>query len=420
MGQNQDSQLNKQFLKHLRIALNHLYDPDQLRQSPLAAFFHVEGHFDTPSAMQRILTHAIESFKSLAHSPTRVHNQQVYELLLYRYVQHISQDELAHQLGMSVRQFRREQNQAIYELGCRLWQEYAGDDSTLYDGLTSPELEFDEMESSADNLIEDEQSNELTWLKDMSPEKTTDVSKTVGVVMDLIAPLAVQKGVTIQHTSAGAYLLAVHPVALQQILLGLLSDAIDKSPGNTIELTFAPSGHALDISINYPLNKKGAPQTTQTGEPTPGIIKNILELSGGTLAYNATSKQGTFRITFPMVKPRNVLVIEDNEEIVSLMQRYVLNMNYTITAVKNPARFMQEIAEIHPSLIILDIMMPQIDGLEALSQIKRHHELGRIPVIVCSVLPQQKLALASGATDFLQKPIRRDMFIAALERHSIS
>jgi FixJ family two-component response regulator len=46
--------------------------------------------------------------------------------------------------------------------------------------------------------------------------------------------------------------------------------------------------------------------------------------------------------------------------------------------------------------------------------------LGRIPVIVCSVLPQQKLALASGATDFLQKPIRRDMFIAALERHSIS
>lgn len=419
MGQNQDSQLNKQFLKHLRIALNHLYDPDELRQSPLAAFFHVEGHFDTPSATQRILTRAIESFKSTSHSPARIHDQQAYELLLYRYIQHISQDELAHQLGMSVRQFRREQNQAIYELGCRLWQEYAGDDSTLYDNLL-PEPDADEAEPSADSSMEDEQNSELTWLKNMSPEKTTDVSKTVGVVMDLIAPLAVQKGVTIQHTPVGAYLLAVHPVALQQVLLGLLSDAIDKSAGNTIELTFVPTEHTLDISIIYPLGKKSPSQPAQAGDPTPGIIKDILALSGGTLAYSATSKQGIYRITFPMVKPRNVLVIEDNEEIVSLMQRYVLNMNYTITAVKNPARFMQEIADIRPSLIILDIMMPQIDGLEALSQIKHHHELGRIPVIVCSVLPQQKLALASGATDFLQKPIRRDIFIAALERHSIS
>jgi CheY-like chemotaxis protein len=419
MGQNQDSQLNKQFLKHLRIALNHLYDPDQLRQSPLATFFHVEGHFDTPSAIQRILTHAIESFKSLSHSPAHAHEQQVYELLLYRYVQHISQDELAHQLGMSVRQFRREQNQAIYELGDRLWQKYASDATTLYEDLLT-ESESDESELNTDNIPDEEQSGELTWLKNMGPEKTTDISKTIGVVMDLIAPLALQKEVTIQHAPVSPYLLAVHPVALQQILLGLLSDAIDQSPGNTIDLTFVPAEQTLDISIIHPINKRIASQPAQTDEPAPGIIKNILALSGGTLAYSATSRQGTFRITFPMVKPRNVLVIEDNEEIVSLMQRYVLNMNYTITALKNPERFMQEIAETHPSLIILDIMMPQIDGLEALSQIKRHPELGRIPVIVCSVLPQQKLALASGATDFLQKPIRRDMFIAALERHSIS
>lgn len=419
MGQIQDLQLNKQFLKHLRIALNHLYDPDQLRQSPLATFFHVEGHFDTPSAMQRILTYAIESFKSLSHLPAHVHDQQVYELLLYRYVQHISQDELAHQLGMSVRQFRREQNQAIYELGDRLWRKYATDATTLYEDLLT-ESESDESELNTDSIPDEEQSGELTWLKNMGPEKTTDVAKTIGVVMDLIAPLALQKGVTIQHTPVGAYLLAVHPVALQQILLGLLSDVIDKSPGNTIEITFVPTEQTLDISIIHPINKRAATQPAQTEEPAPGIIKNILALSGGTLAYSTTSKQGTFRITFPMVKPRNVLVIEDNEEIVSLMQRYVLNMNYTITALKNPERFMQEIIETRPSLIILDIMMPQIDGLEALSQIKRHPELGRIPVIVCSVLPQQKLALASGATDFLQKPIRRDMFIAALERHSIS
>ena len=257
MGQIQDSQLNKQFLKHLRNALNHLYDPDQLRQSPLAAFFHVEGHFDTPSAIQRILTHGIESFKPSSHTLAHAHEQQAYELLLYRYVQHISQDELAHQLGMSVRQFRREQNQAIYELGCRLWQEYDGDASTLYDDL-SVEPDVDDAEGNPESLAEDEQSGELTWLKNMSPEKTTDVSKAVAVVMDLIAPLAVQKKVTVKHTLVGAYLLAVHPVALQQILLGLLSDAIDKSPGSTIELGFVPTEHTLEISITHPLGAQGA------------------------------------------------------------------------------------------------------------------------------------------------------------------
>jgi CheY-like chemotaxis protein len=419
MGQNQDSQINNQFLKHLRVALNHLYDPDQLRQSSLAAFFHVAGHFDTPSAIQRILTHAIESFKQSARTPAHAHDQQVYELLLYRYVQHISQEELAHQLGMSVRQFRREQNQAIYELGCRLWQEYSGDDPTLYEGLLA-ESDFDEVEPGGGETGEEEQISELTWLKNMGPEKTTDISKTVQVVMDLIAPLAQQKKVAIQHTPVGAYLLAVHPVALQQILLGLLSDAIDQSQGGSIELAFTPAGQTLDISITHPISKKSVAPGGATGEATPGIIRNILKLSGGTLTHNTSSKQGCYHVTFPLVKPRNVLVIEDNEDIVTLMQRYVLNMNYTITAVKNPARFMQEIIDARPSLIILDIMMPQIDGLEALSQIKRHPELGRIPVIVCSVLPQQKLALASGAADFLQKPIRRDMFIAAMERHSIS
>jgi FixJ family two-component response regulator len=44
--------------------------------------------------------------------------------------------------------------------------------------------------------------------------------------------------------------------------------------------------------------------------------------------------------------------------------------------------------------------------------------LGRLPVIICSVLPQKNLAASLGAADFIQKPIQRDTFINAIEKAS--
>lgn len=417
MGQNQDTALNEQFLKYLRIALNHLYDPDELRQNPLASFFHVEGHFDTPSAIQRILTRAIESFKTQPELPSYTHNQKVYELLLYRYIQHISQDEYAHQLGLSVRQFRREQKEAIYELGDRLWQEYAGNALGAGAALV-PEPDIED-EYPVDIAREPDHSDEFTWLKNMSPEKTTDVTKTVDSVMGLIAPLALQKGIAIRHHPVEHYLLAVHPVALQQVLLGLLSYGMDQTSSHNIDINFLHREQFLDIIVSYPISSS-ASNVSPLKEPELGMIRSILELSAGTMNYSTDANLGTMCITFAIVKPRTVLVIEDNDDIVDLMQRYVHDMNFNITSVRNPARSIDEAIALHPDLIILDIMMPQIDGLEVLTQITHHHKLSGIPVVVCSVLPQQKLALALGASGFLQKPIRRDTFIAALEHHSTS
>ena len=71
-------------------------------------------------------------------------------------------------------------------------------------------------------------------------------------------------------------------------------------------------------------------------------------------------------------------------------------------------------------MIVVDIMMPQVDGLQVLSRFRHHPMLGKIPVLVCSVLPQKDLAASLGASGFLQKPIRREPFLAALDQVRLS
>ena len=111
---------NEQFLGALRGALNHLYEPDRLRQSPLAALFDVANRLDTFSALQRILTEAIESLEPEANEPPQSHAWEIYEPLFYRYVQQLDQRQVAKQLGMSVRHLRRKEHAALEVLASRL------------------------------------------------------------------------------------------------------------------------------------------------------------------------------------------------------------------------------------------------------------------------------------------------------------
>ena len=64
--------------------------------------------------------------------------------------------------------------------------------------------------------------------------------------------------------------------------------------------------------------------------------------------------------------------------------------------------------------ILLDIMMPQRDGWTLLGQLREHPDTHAIPVIVCSILPQEQLALVLGAAAFLRKPVSRADLLRAL------
>jgi CheY-like chemotaxis protein len=60
-------------------------------------------------------------------------------------------------------------------------------------------------------------------------------------------------------------------------------------------------------------------------------------------------------------------------------------------------------------------MMPEIDGWSVLAQLRQHPLTSHVPIIICTILPQEELSLSLGANAFIRKPIARRIFLDTLD-----
>jgi len=89
---------------------------------------------------------------------------------------------------------------------------------------------------------------------------------------------------------------------------------------------------------------------------------------------------------------------------------------YTVMAVPNTEDGLQIVGQLQPDAVILDVMMPGIDGWELLQRLRTTHETRCIPVIICSVINDPELAFALGASQYVSKPVTRDSLRLALQQ----
>jgi CheY-like chemotaxis protein len=68
-----------------------------------------------------------------------------------------------------------------------------------------------------------------------------------------------------------------------------------------------------------------------------------------------------------------------------------------------------------PYAIVLDLMMPQMDGWDLLQRFLTQPDTQTVPIIICSVLKQKDLALSLGATAFIEKPISEMLLLSTLD-----
>lgn len=111
-----------------------------------------------------------------------------------------------------------------------------------------------------------------------------------------------------------------------------------------------------------------------------------------------------------------ILVIDDDAAARDLMCRYLKRDDYQVLVAASGSEGLALAREHHPDVITLDVLMPGMDGWAVLGALKEDPQCREIPVIMCSILDEQNLGFALGASEYLTKPIDRERLTTLLKR----
>ncbi len=115
-----------------------------------------------------------------------------------------------------------------------------------------------------------------------------------------------------------------------------------------------------------------------------------------------------------------VLIVEDDQFTVMLMSALLRKQGYRVDVCNDGSQAIEFLKRETPSLVLLDIMMPQVSGFKTLSWIRSNPRLEDLPVICVSILDDRKALdriFDAGATDYVPKPIRENELLARIRVH---
>jgi CheY-like chemotaxis protein len=251
---------------------------------------------------------------------------------------------------------------------------------------------------------------ELASLQAKAPDTEADVGEVVGSALEFVAPLTSRRGVHVDVKSLQPGLVAtVHPVVLSQILvsaMGRLARYISNGP----------------ISV-YARLEDGNVKITLTGAVAAGeglsqadLVSEIPASPDVAINTYLDGSQAFVWIEAPSVGKVTVLVVDDNEDMARLYRGAAVGTRYHIAHIAQGRDLFDALEAVAPDVIVLDVMLPDIDGWRLLMRLHEDPATRAIPVIVCSVVREEDLALSLGAVRYLPKPVRPREFIQALDQ----
>ncbi len=111
-----------------------------------------------------------------------------------------------------------------------------------------------------------------------------------------------------------------------------------------------------------------------------------------------------------------VLVVDDDAAVLDLMQRILLKEGFRPVLADDPRKAIALSRAVKPSAVILDVLMPEMNGWEVLRALKADAELETVPVVMLTIVDDRRTGLALGAVEHLVKPIDRDVLMRTLDR----
>jgi signal transduction histidine kinase/CheY-like chemotaxis protein len=282
-----------------------------------------------------------------------------------------------------------------------------------------------------------------------------DLRIAVGESIAGLRPLADRKSLRLVADVEPATI-AADRGRFRQILYNLLSNAIKFTPaGGTVTVIGRPTGRTVSIAVAdtgigiapedqaavfEEFRQVGDPEARQAGTGLGlALTRRLVEAHGGEIALDSAPGRGTtFTVTMPRADERSgalsvpeparpvlnrrgsVMVIEDDPGAQRLLRTYLESAGYEVRLASDGETAIKEIAAAPPAAVILDVLLPGLDGWEVLRRLKEASDLRDIPVLIVTVVDEREVGLALGAVDYFVKPVDREALLARLARYTFT
>ena len=244
---------------------------------------------------------------------------------------------------------------------------------------------------------------------------------------------------------------------VKQIVFNLLSNAVKFTPDKgKVGITAKKTNNAVQVSVwdtgigiaaedqqrifeEFQQVGKGLAEKTEGTGLGLTLSKKFAELHGGTIWVNSTPGRGsTFTFTLPVAEAVDhtplpvrqqetvteaqeapsadslVLVIEDDAKAAELLRLYLSEAGYSVALAHDGTEGLEKVKRLRPSAVILDVLLPKVDGWAFLTQLKADPMTRDVPVIVTSIVDQKSKGFALGAAQYLVKPVHKEDLLREL------
>jgi CheY-like chemotaxis protein len=393
------------FQNDVKDILNHLSDPAYLENHNLLNLFYTGEEAPISVRMHSLretIQKSINFLQPPEGTPSNATEWRCYKILTFRYFQLKEWHVIEEELGLSQRQVQRDLKKGLDALISILWDHHSSQTQSIdpLEAETEEEVETYDQELIKEELKNWEISYDLINLSQILEQALQlcksllntefhehmdmkDVDTTLNVMVDQVL------------TKQGLYkifsMIGENTENLQvQIKTRKLNDFF-------YELAFTFNTSNIHNSDHW------------------SIAQLFFTIQG--LRHHFTEKDSLTEISviLPVKKQISCLVIDDVESVRRLIERMLGSYGIQVFGADNYTNALNLIQLVKPDFILLDILMPKMDGWQMIKNLKSNPQTMEIPVIICSVLFEPELSQAVKAAAYIRKPINRLELIKTLQ-----